>query len=144
MIKHAIESMVSFGESENICCIYPTAPLLKAEYLSASFEVIKGNDVDYVVPVTDYPYPIQRALRLGKSQSISMIDETAYERRSQDLDKCYHDIGQFYWGKKNAWCAGLPILKSSSLGFKIPRQHTIDIDTPEDWVIAERMFSVAT
>ena len=32
-----------------------------------------------------------------------MFQKKNYFKRSQDLKKSYHDAGQFYWGKYDAW-----------------------------------------
>ena len=58
--------------------------------------------------------------------------------RTQDLEPAYYDAGQFYWGKKDAWVNN-PKIHSSAIGFVIPNWRVIDIDTPEDWIRAERL-----
>ena len=140
VIKHAVQTMLEKAVPEYVCCIYPTAPLLRPEFLKNAFKLLKSSDVDYVVPVTEYPYPIQRALVMGDSHRIHMADKNAYEKRSQDLSIFFHDIGQFYWGRASSWVDGLPLLNSKSLGFRVSREFVVDIDTAEDWEIAENLF----
>ena len=60
--------------------------------------------------------------------------------RSQDLEEAYHDAGQFYWGTANAFIARKPILGTSSKAVLLPRKRVQDIDTPEDWELAEALF----
>ena len=60
--------------------------------------------------------------------------------RSQDLEEAFHDAGQFYWGRAEAWTAGRPIFSPQALAVVLPQHRVQDIDTPEDWVSAEAMF----
>jgi len=61
--------------------------------------------------------------------------------RSQDLEEAYHDVGQFYWGRREAWLGDDPIIGPRTAAFVIPRHRAQDIDTPEDWDLAERLFT---
>ena len=61
--------------------------------------------------------------------------------RTQDLDRAFHDAGQFYWGKKQAWLTN-PNIHKSGLGFLVPWFKISDIDTSEDWQRAEHLFKL--
>jgi len=61
--------------------------------------------------------------------------------RSQDLEKTYHDAGQFYWGKANAWLEHKK-MHTDGLGYPIPNWRVIDIDTEDDWKRAELLFCI--
>lgn len=60
--------------------------------------------------------------------------------RSQDLEEAYHDAGQFYWGKVQAFREKAPIFAQHSKMVQIERSRVQDIDTLEDWEVAEAMF----
>lgn len=140
VIAHAIEEMCVSKSDDNVCCIYPTSPLMKPAFLADTHEIIKSREVDYVVPITEFAYPVERALKLEGEDFIKMVNESAYAKRSQDTVAYWHDVGQFYWGKRAAWLAKSPILNSNSIGYPIPRSYVSDIDTEEDWKIAELLF----
>ena len=65
-----------------------------------------------------------------------------YHSRSQDLKKAYHDAGQFYWGKLDAWKHESKIFSSKSTFLNIPNWRVNDIDTLEDWKRAEILFKI--
>ena len=73
-----------------------------------------------------------------------MLQPEHLNTRSQDLDEAWHDAGQFYWGKPLAWLEGKSLFSSSAAPVILPRYRVQDIDTPEDWVRAELMFSTLT
>ena len=124
-----------------VCCIYATAPLLLGEDLRSAYEsLIAGKDIDYVFSITDFAFPIQRALKLGEKNQVSMFDAQYMSTRSQDLEEAFHDAGQFYWGRKEAWGQKKTIFSEHAVGFKIPRYRVQDIDTLDDWVMAELLY----
>ena len=142
VIAHAIESCEEMGwHIEYACCIYPCAPLLQDSDLIHGFDLIRENDVDYVYPVTDYPHPIQRAMLRSSSGHMQFLQPACELSRTQDLERYYHDAGQFYWGKASAWKAGRE-MHSSGIGMVIPRWRVIDVDTVEDWKHAELLYEV--
>ena len=64
--------------------------------------------------------------------------------RTQDLPEACHDAGQFYWGKASAFLNHPAIVREKSCPLIIPRHLALDIDTPEDWQIAELMYRACT
>ncbi len=143
VIKHALEFIIESGDEVEIaCCIYATAPFIKASDLKNGFEKLKQSKSEYCLSVTSFPYPIQRSLRVNEAGSIEMLYPENYLVRSQDLEEAYHDAGQFYYGRCQAWLSEKPILANGSIPLIIPRSRVQDIDTPEDWQQAEIMYEV--
>lgn len=141
VIRHAIETINSQGRSvEQACCLYATAPFIQAEDLRRGLEILQGSGGDYAFSVTSYAFPIQRAIRLTPEGRVEMFNPEHFNTRSQDLEEAYHDAGQFYWGRADAWLQGKMIFSPASLPVMLPRYRVQDIDTPEDWVRAEWMF----
>ena len=141
VIRHAIETINSQGRAvEQACCLYATAPFIQAEDLRRGLEILQGSGGDYAFSVTSYAFPIQRAIRLTPEGRVEMFNPEHFSTRSQDLEEAYHDAGQFYWGRAEAWLQGQMIFSPASLPVMLPRHRVQDIDTPEDWVRAEWMF----
>ena len=70
-----------------------------------------------------------------------MFQPEHFNMRSQDLEEAWHDAGQFYWGKALAWLEGKTMFNSNAVPVMLPRYRVQDIDTHEDWIRAELMFS---
>jgi pseudaminic acid cytidylyltransferase len=137
VIAHAVKSCLDFGwAADYICCIYPCVPFLQVSDLIAALDLAQAQNVDFVYPITEYAHPIQRAMRQlpgGKMQFLSPEYELT---RTQDLEKTYHDAGQFYWGKASAWLEHKK-MHSDGLGMPIPNWRVVDIDSTDDWKRAE-------
>jgi N-acylneuraminate cytidylyltransferase len=141
VIQHAIQwYQQSNLPVRQVCCIYATAPFLQARDLQEGQLKMEMDEIDYVFAATSFPFPIQRAFRLGGRGRIGMFHPEHFNTRSQDLEDAYHDAGQFYWGRPEAWLAGKVIFGESSSTVLLPRHRVQDIDTAEDWQRAEWMF----
>ena len=143
VIKHAIAKCEQMGDQFDVtCCIYATAPFIEATNLVQAFYALKDQQVEYAFPVTEFDYPVQRALKETDNGLVTMVEPENYLVRSQDLPKRVHDVGQFYMGTTSAWLEEKPILTSRSVGIPISRRRAQDIDTEDDWVMAEALFKL--
>ncbi|QMT31027.1 pseudaminic acid cytidylyltransferase [Alysiella filiformis] len=135
VIAHAIELMIKNEnwQGEMACCLYATAPFVQAADLQNGAIKLRETNADFAFSITDYTFPIQRALRLAENGEVAMFQPEMFAMRSQDLTRAWHDAGQFYWGTTAAWLAQKPIFNSKSVGVKLPRYRVQDIDTPDDW-----------
>ena len=141
VIAHAIEWQRTNGEAPDaVCCIYATAPFVRAADLRAGLEALQASGAAYAFSVTTYASPIQRALRLTPAGRVAMFQPELFNTRSQDLEEAYHDAAQFYWGRADAWAQGLPIFSADAVPIVLPRHRVQDIDTAEDWTRAEWLF----
>ncbi|WP_300500265.1 pseudaminic acid cytidylyltransferase [Marinobacter sp.] len=141
VIKHAVEWYNEYIKPlDYACCIYATAPFLQPSDLKQGLTSAQNNDIDYAFSVTSYAFPIQRALRLSEDSRVSMFQPQYFNSRSQDLEEAWHDAGQFYWGRADAWISEKPLFSERSAAIVLPRHRVQDIDTPEDWTRAEWLF----
>jgi pseudaminic acid cytidylyltransferase len=143
VIRHAIECFSERGQMSNqVCCIYATAPFVRADDIRRGLDVLTSSGSDYAFSVTSYPFPIQRAIRITGQGRVEMFSPEYFNTRSQDLKEAYHDAGQFYWGRANAWLTGTVIFGPHAAAVQLPRYRVQDIDTAEDWQMAEYLFRV--
>ncbi|WP_043360231.1 pseudaminic acid cytidylyltransferase [Methyloversatilis universalis] len=140
VVRHAIEWHVDQGlNPEHVCCIYPTAPLLEPSVLTDAYERMVRSGSDFCFGVASYGHPIQRALRLDAKGGVSMFSTEHSLTRSQDLEPAFHDAGQFCWGTSAAFVDGRSPFLQKSVAVVLPRHRVVDIDTPEDWLLAEAL-----
>jgi pseudaminic acid cytidylyltransferase len=140
VVRHAIEWAIGAGhDPQAVCCLYATAPFVTADVLQRGLQALAASQADYAFSVTRYAFPIQRALRLRDGR-VEMFHPEHAQTRSQDLEEAFHDAGQFYWGRAGAWLAERAVFSSASVPVRLPRFQVQDIDTPEDWALAEQLF----
>ncbi|CAM3890598.1 pseudaminic acid cytidylyltransferase [Vibrio aquimaris] len=142
VMEHAILWCKNQGyKIDAVCCLYATAPFVLPEDLQLGYQLLKEANVQFTFSATSFPFPIQRAIKLDSLGSVSMFSPENEHVRSQDLEEAYHDAGQFYWGKTDAFLSKLSIFSPHSKAVLLPRSRVQDIDTPEDWDLAEALFS---
>jgi N-acylneuraminate cytidylyltransferase len=142
VVAHAITWQNTHSSSASqVCCIFATAPFIRAEDLQQGLNVLLETGADYAFSVTSYAFPIQRAIRITPKNRVEMFYPEYFNTRSQDLEKTWHDAGQFYWGQANAWLNHKPLFAPTAAPVPLPRVRVQDIDTPEDWEHAEIMFN---
>jgi len=143
VIAHAVQFCRLAGwDVEHACCIYPASPFVQADDIEAAYKILRHQQANFVYPVTEYPHPIQRAMRRSPQGQMEFLDPASELTRTQDLEKTFHDAGQFYWGHASAWLAGEP-MHTAGLGMPIPNWRVVDIDSEDDWRRAELLFKVA-
>ena len=143
VIKHAINWLEDSGlKYKYACCIYATAPLLKANDICKSLKIISNSRDDIMLfSAASFSYPIERALILNKEGFISMLYPENINKRSQDLKETFHDAGQFYWASSKRWVNESNIFKLSK-PYILPRNRVQDIDNLEDLKHAEFLFKM--
>lgn len=141
VVRHAIEWFMQQGINPSlVCCLYATAPFVTPEYLQRGLQQITETNAAYAFTVTSYAFPIQRAIKITPELGVEMFDANSFNTRSQDLEEAWHDAGQFYWGKTDAWLTEKIIFGPESTPIILPRHRVQDIDTSEDWDRAEWLF----
>jgi pseudaminic acid cytidylyltransferase len=131
---------VSLLPDTPVCCLYATAPFVAADDLRTAHDLILQGDKRFVMAVTSFPYPIQRALRRSPDGAVAMMNPALARTRSQDLEEAWHDAGQFYWARADVWTSQGDIFGPGAHGLALPRHRVQDIDTNEDWTRAEYLM----
>ena len=144
VIAHAIKELKKEGPVDIACCIYATAPFIQIETLKEAHDLLLKNQSDYTFSATSFAFPIQRAIKLDKNKHVEMFNPEHFNTRSQDLEEAYHDAGQFYFGKTEAWLNERPIFSVNSTAVILARHLVQDIDTMEDFKRAELMYKAIT
>ncbi|QZD72771.1 pseudaminic acid cytidylyltransferase [Pseudomonas sp. 3-2] len=139
VIAHALQQLPAFDYA---CCVYATAPLLQARFLRQGLELLAQHpDKSFAFSVTDFGFPVQRALTLDGQGALTALYPEFRNTRSQDLPAAFQDAGQFYWGRSEAWLSGEVLYSPASLPVILPRHLVQDIDTAEDWKRAEYLYA---
>ena len=128
-------------EFDYFCCIYATAPLISAVRIKEGFALLRKSGNDVLMPVVRFGYPIQRALKIENGFLRFLWPENE-DKRSQDLVPAYHDCGQFYWIRTKAFLEKKSFFIEKTIHIELPELEVQDIDTEEDWKIAEMKYRI--
>lgn len=142
VIVHAIEAVEALTGNQvtHLCCLYATAAFVEAEDIAAARKKLEVVSDGFVFAAASYPHPVQRAMIETAEGGAQMLFPEHAKTRSQDLPEAFHDAGMFYWGRRDAFVSGAPMFSPNSHPYFLPRKRAVDIDTPDDWDLAESLF----
>ncbi len=144
VIKHALE----FFEAKNeffdaICLLQVTSPFREEDLIDRSIQKFEGEDLDSLISVREVPSDFNPHWIFETDSKdhlkIATGDEKIISRR-QELPKAFHRDGAIYITRTDV------ILKQNSLYGKSigyiesKNDHYVNIDTPDDWLIAEEII----
>lgn len=127
---------------DHVCCLYPTAPMVKIDKLKESINYLIQGKFDVVFPIVSFDFPIWRGLQINEKGRSEFIWPEFARSRSQDLKPAFHDAGQFYWLDVAVFLKDEEILNSNTGNILISKMEVQDIDDSEDWNIAELKFKL--
>jgi len=78
---------------------------------------------------------------MDSDNKVTLFYPENLNKRSQDLEPAYHDAGQFYWFDSSAIRKKQALWTDNCGCIVIPETHAQDIDSEEDWELAEIKYS---
>ena len=142
VIEEVIKNYIQVNNThfQLVCCIYPTAPLIKVNDIKSGYDTLKAHNYTCVFTSVDFSYPIWRSFEIEETGNTKMFWPEHENARSQDLKKAYHDAGQWYWFNLNKiinwnW-------PENSGAVILQEDEVQDIDTLSDWKIAEMKYQL--
>lgn len=126
---------------ELICCIYPTAPFLTPERLREAGGVLEDAKAESLLPVVRFGFPPQRGMVIREGRVEYRYPEFR-NTRSQDLEVMYHDCGQFYFCKTDAFLKYRTMVTPDTVPFEMSEEEVQDIDNLPDWEMAELKYKM--
>lgn len=145
-LEHLFEEVIQTYNSNGIqfdyaCLILATAPFVRSEWIKQGWEKFSKNSKHALLTVSSFCYPVQRALKMPDGD-LEMIWPEYYDSRSQDLERSFHDAGQFYWFRVSELDRIMKDIYTGAIGLEIPASQVQDIDTEEDWKLAEHKYQL--
>ena len=126
------------------CCIYPTAPFITARKLREAMDELVKSGAESIVPMQEFSYPPQRGLFIDDKGLVKMLHPEYATTRSQDLQKQYHECGQFYIFRNDAFRIQKDTTMEKSIPYIIDPVESQDIDNESDWLLAELKYRFLT
>lgn len=142
VIKHALENLEKLGYSfDAVCLLQPTSPFRPKGFIDAAIEKFIDTKVDALVSVRQVPLEFNPHWVFVENENGTLEIATGDEKiipRRQELPKSFYRDGCIYITKsqfiKNSSLYG------NSLGYiENTDRKFVNIDTLEDWKIAERI-----
>ena len=120
-------------ENDIICCIYPTAPLMRKKDLKKGLNLMSSNNYTFSANITN---EIKGNTFNIKNNFISKIVKENKELNKNTLI----DSGQFYWATAQTWIKRKKIVNVGASIIKIPKKYAQDLNDLNDLKILKKKF----
>lgn len=124
-----------------VCCLYPTAPFVTAGKLKKAVTLLEEKGYDSVMPVAEFSFPPLRGMVM-RGEKVEYRWEEFSQCRSQDLEKIYHDCGQFYVLRRERFQESKKLVTDNTGAIPVDELQMQDIDSESDWKLAELKYSM--
>lgn len=144
---HAIIECLNFYEKsgiiiDNVGMLLATSPLTLCSDIDNVFNMLGSTEYDSVVSVTGFEKPISslRYLDLDKIMS-PIIDVDIYETRRQDIKQQLYEVnGAIFAANVSHLKESKSFHEGNVKAYHMPRSRSIDINTLDDWTMADAML----
>jgi CMP-N-acetylneuraminic acid synthetase len=136
VVMHTLHKLAQNGENyEYLVLLQPTSPLRTAEDIEACIQkaFACGEDVVAISEVSDSPILMRTCEESGKLSAL--LEGTSTVRR-QDMPVYYRVNGSIYVNKVDGLSVSTS-LNDNPVGYILPKEHSVDIDEPADFALAE-------
>lgn len=140
VVDHALDWLAAHDgtDPDYVLLLQPTSPLRTAQDIDATIELALQRQAVAVVSVCEvdqHPLLCQRVQPDG-TLAPYMTSELTYLRR-QDLPPAYALNGALYLNRSESLRRDRTFLPVGTLPYVMPRERSLDIDTPWDWHLVE-------
>lgn len=121
----------------NIAILQPTSPLRDSIHIREAANLMKKKSVKAVVSVCELEYPMQLCNNLGVNGSMDGFIKPENLKRTQDLATYYRLNGALYFFERDYVNNLSNLYSEGTYSYIMASRSSIDIDTKEDFKLAE-------
>lgn len=139
-VLHAIKHLPKF---DWVLLLQPTSPLRTHYDIDAIWEFCQSRGADSAVSVTevqDHPYFVYKKTKFDCIEPLVTAQPNI--KRRQDLPEAFKLNGAMYLAKVNWLLEHNSFIGPGTLGFVMPFDRSVDLDTQEDWCWAEYLIGL--
>jgi N-acylneuraminate cytidylyltransferase len=128
---------------DSVAQLMPNCPLRDADDVADSYRQFEEIGVESQISVVRYGWQNPWwAMRRNERHELEPVFKEQITARSQDLPELFCPTGAIWWVRADALRRTETFHLENKTGWEIPWQRGIDIDTLEDWTMAEVLLSL--
>lgn len=138
-----LDQLESSGRKyEHLCCLFATAPLRTADDIREGHALLDPPRVNTVIAVSTYPLPPFQALVRDENGYLKLNWPEVGQIQSQKLPTLLVDNGSTYWATTEAYRREKTFYGATMVGYQMPFRRSIDIDTQDDFDLAQAVAAM--
>jgi len=141
VVIHAIKNLEKKGEHvDTIIILQPTSPLRNHKDIDNAIKKFQKNKCDLLVSVKMLNYSPHWMFSMEKNILKPFIKNGVQVSRRQDLPDSYILNGAIFVFRRDTIMKKGKIFGGKTIGFVMPNKRSIDIDSLEDFTLAEKLI----
>ena len=137
-VLHALEQLPKF---EMILLLQPTSPLRTTTDIDGIFKMCQERKAPAAVSICESSKHPNWMFSCGNDGTLSPFTDNPIAMRRQDLDKIYTLNGSLYLAKTDWIQDNRSFLSPETVGYLMPPERSLDIDTMFEWSLLEFLMS---
>jgi CMP-N-acetylneuraminic acid synthetase len=146
VLKHAVDEMDKLGwKTDIVVLLQPTSPLRKPKHIIEAIGLLQQKECDSVVSVVEIPdtFAPQKALHIENGFLRFLTPAGKKITRRQQLTKTFAREGTIYVCWRDVLMGKGSLYGDKCLPLILSREESLNLDTLEDWAIAEQILSTS-
>ena len=128
---------------DTVAQLMPNCPLRTATDITDSYRQFETTGADSQLSMVRYGWQNPWwAMRQNEKHELEPVFKEQMTKRSQDLPELFCPTGAIWWARTEVLRRTKTFHVANRTGWEIPWQRGIDIDTWEDWALAEALFRI--
>lgn len=128
----------------SISMLLPTSPLRKSEDIVEAFSIFKTNDCDSVVSVVKYDKVLSSIRAMDDDYLFPVVETNSFEKQRQDINQLYEVNGSIFISTSKNLKKTKSFHKGNVKPYIMSKLRSIDINSLEDFIIAENIMKYET
>lgn len=137
VIETVIHTINIFLEYDYVILLQPTSPLRNSNDIDSVIKLSIENDFRSIVSISEAQYLPQLFYQLKEDASLIPLFENNKSFNRQEFSSYYILNGACYFASRKLILENKKFISDDTLGYIMPKERSIDIDTYYDWSIAE-------
>ncbi len=138
VVLHALKQI---PEAEEIFLLQPTSPFRTSNDIDNIFRLREYVGVATAVSVTQSEKPPEWMYKISGNRMLNFTNPPKKATRRQELEQIYQLNGAIYLATKEHLEKENSFISGDTFPYIMPRERSIDIDTMNDWKMAELLAS---
>jgi CMP-N-acetylneuraminic acid synthetase len=139
---HSLDALEGLGDRfRTLVILLPTCPFRSPEDVRAAARLFAERDGRFLMSVGPYPHTPFAALALGDDGLLTPHFPEWSGRKSQEMPRAWRPNGALHILDVDAFRAARSYYAQPLIGYAMPAERSVDIDTAEDLALAEFMLA---
>jgi CMP-N-acetylneuraminic acid synthetase len=139
---HALAELRKAGqEYKTLVILLPTCPFRDAQDIKDAFALYERTQAQFLMSVSLYPHTPFAAMKLSEAGRLEPYFPEYIGKRSQEMPAAYRANGALHILDVAAFEQAKSYYAQPLIGYAMPWEKSVDIDTAEDWQEAEMLLA---